>query len=336
MTSPTLSIIVIGRNEGQRLIRCLGSIRNVKNPDQIAETIYVDSGSTDGSPEIAASFGVRVISLNTVHPTAALGRETGWRSASSEFILFLDGDTILHPEFPAKALDVISADPTIAAVWGQLREVNPAASLYNRVLDLDWIFPIGEVNLCGGNVLVRRQALEVAGGYDTSLIAGEEPELCCRIRAHGYHILNIDVPMVGHDLAMTRFRQYWKRSVRTGYAYAEVSSRYQNSEEQFWQAERVSNLKRGIFWMTSLPVALAASFFLKSAWPNILLLVILLVLSARSAWNVRWKSGDLLALALYGLHSHFQQIPICIGQMQHSFGEKRGKRERLIEYKENA
>jgi glycosyltransferase involved in cell wall biosynthesis len=335
MTISGLSIVVIGRNEGSRLVRCLKSIQGIHDFGAKIEIIYADSGSTDGSPEAAESFGAKVIVLNTDRPTAALGRETGWRMASFDFVLFLDGDTILDPDFPARALSIITADPTLAAVWGHLREINPKASIYNRVLDLDWIYPVGETDLCGGNVLMRRQALELAGGYDVTLIAGEEPDLCCRIKAHGYRILNIDAPMVGHDLAMTRFRQYWKRSIRTGYAYAEVSRRYRNTENPLWSSARASNLKRGMFWMVSPIVAVGLSILAHSILPFVLWCVIFAGLSLRSSWSARWKSRDALALFVYGMHSHFQQIPICIGQLQYGFSQRQGKRKQLIEYKEN-
>src|ERR1700743_457216 len=267
MTALGLSIVVIGRNEGSRLVRCFQSIQGIQASGTKVETIYVDSGSTDGSPEVAESFGARVIVLKTDRPTAALGRDTGWRNASSDFVLFLDGDTILDPDFPSSALEIITADSKLAAVWGHLREIHPEASIYNRILDLDWIYPAGEVVLCGGNVLMRRRALELAGGYDVTLIAGEEPELCCRIRAHGYRIANIDFPMVGHDLAMTRFRQYWKRSVRTGYAYAEVSRRYRGTDNTLWEKERTGNLIRGTFWALSPLIAVAASMAVRSLLP---------------------------------------------------------------------
>jgi len=335
MTALGLSIVVIGRNEGSRLVRCFQSIQGIQASGTKVETIYVDSGSTDGSPEVAESFGARVIVLKTDRPTAALGRDTGWRNASSDFVLFLDGDTILDPDFPSRALEIITADSKLAAVWGHLREIHPEASIYNRILDLDWIYPVGEVDLCGGNVLMRRHALELAGGYDVTLIAGEEPELCCRIRAHGYRIANIDFPMVGHDLAMTRFRQYWKRSIRTGYAYAEVSRRYRHTENPFWGSERINNLKRGIFWAFSPIVAMIASVLLQSVLPMILWCALFIGLSLRSSLSARWKSRDALALFLYGMHSHFQQIPICVGQLQYERSQRQGKRKSLIEYKGN-
>ncbi len=73
---------------------------------------------------------------------------------------------------------------------------------------------------------MRRSVLVEVEGYDPGLSAGEEPELCRRLRARGYRIVHIDAPMTRHDLNMTRFSQYWRRAMRAGYAYAEVSNRF--------------------------------------------------------------------------------------------------------------
>jgi glycosyltransferase involved in cell wall biosynthesis len=333
MTLPALSIVVIGRNEGKRLVRCLKSIASIASKHERVEVIYVDSASSDGSPEAAARLGAQTIALNASHPTAALGRNAGWKQATAEYILFLDGDTILHRDFPARAFESMLADDTIAAVWGHRREIHPENSIYNRILDLDWIYPPGPAEFCGGDVLMRRAALDAAGGYDGTLIAGEEPELCRRMRALGYRILHIDAPMTGHDLEMRRFRQYWRRALRAGHAYAEVSSRFRRTGDPFWQAERIGNLRRGGFWILSLLAAVAASALLRSVLPAVLWLAMLLLLSLRSAWKARWKSGDAFTLLLYGVHSHLQQVPICIGQLGFDLDPRKGRQRKLIEYK---
>jgi glycosyltransferase involved in cell wall biosynthesis len=330
---PALSVVVIGRNEGQRLVRCLESVAAVRSVHERIETIYVDSSSSDGSSETARRMGAQSIALDAPYPTAALGRNAGWSQATAEYVLFLDGDTILHPDFPAHAFESMLADPTIAAVWGHRREIHPEASLYNRILDLDWIYPPGVVEFCGGDVLMRRAALEAAGGYDGTLIAGEEPELCRRMRAQGYQILHIDAPMTGHDLAMHRFRQYWKRALRAGHAYAEVSGRFRRSGDPFWQAERIGNLRRGGFWMLSFLIAVVASALLRSVLPAVLWVAMLFLLAMRSAWKTRWKSRGAVTLLLYGLHSHLQQVPICIGQLSYDLNPRKGQQKKLIEYK---
>src|ERR1700712_4074219 len=104
-SAPLVSIVVIGRNEGARLARCIESIRNADFKSSSLELIYVDSASTDDSPHLAAKAGALVLSVVSPHPTAALGRNAGWKAARGEFILFLDGDTILHPAFLRTALE---------------------------------------------------------------------------------------------------------------------------------------------------------------------------------------------------------------------------------------
>jgi glycosyltransferase involved in cell wall biosynthesis len=330
--SPAISIVVIGRNEGQRLGACLESIRRIRDV-AVKDLIYVDSASNDGSPELALRYGATVIVVPSERPTAAMGRNSGWFRATSGLILFLDGDTVLDPGFALAACNALARQPSVAAVWGHRRELRPEASIYNRILDLDWVYPPGLSDFCGGDVLMRRNVLLETGGFDERLIAGEEPELCRRIRSQGYGILHIDCPMTGHDLQITRWSQYWRRATRAGHAYAEVSERFRNSDDPFWSSDRRRNLMRGSWWIVSLAgaVAAAASFgFL----PIALWLVMLLFLSMRSAWKARWKNATPGILLLYGFHSHLQQIPILVGQLQYELSKRRKRARKLIEYKE--
>jgi glycosyltransferase involved in cell wall biosynthesis len=329
---PAISIVVIGRNEGKRLERCLQSISQIRGVG-VREVIYVDSDSTDGSPELASRHGATVITVHPERPTAAIGRNAGWQRAPSDLVLFLDGDTVLHPDFPLAAWDALSRDPSVAAAWGHRREIHPEKSVYNRVLDLDWIYQPGFTEFCGGDVLMRRKVLIETGGFDERLIAGEEPELCRRVRALGYRILHIDHPMTGHDLQMTRWSQYWKRATRAGHAYAEVSERFRGSEDPSWNADRKRNLARGSFWMLSLIAAIVASVRF-GLGPIAVWFVFLLLMSLRSAWKARWRTGNQATLLLFGIHAHLQQIPICIGQLQYELSKRRGRAKALIEYKE--
>jgi glycosyltransferase involved in cell wall biosynthesis len=330
---PVLSVVVIGRNEGQRLARCFESIARIKRVD-VKEVIYVDSASTDCSAELASRYGAFSITIHPERPTAAVARNTGWRRAASDLILFLDGDTVLRPDFPRNAYDALSMDESIAAVWGHRREMHPERSIFNRVLDLDWIYRPGLTDFCGGDVLMRRIALVETGGFDDGLIAGEEPELCRRMRARGFKILHIDEPMTGHDLAIRHWGQYWKRALRAGHAYAEVSERFRNSNDSFWSSEQKANILRGSFWALSFTAAsitiVRFGFVPFACWLGLLLL-----LSSRSGWRARWKSESLLTLLLYGIHSQVQQVPIFIGQLTYAFEKSRSNRSRLIEYKTN-
>jgi glycosyltransferase involved in cell wall biosynthesis len=328
-----LSVVVIGRNEGQRLARCLESIRAIRGFDKI-QLIYVDSDSTDGSPELATQFGAEVIVVHPERPTAAIGRNAGWRRATEEFILFLDGDTVLHPDFPRAAFDAMNTNAQTCAVWGHRRELFPGKSIYIRVLDLEWIYRPGIMEACGGDVLMRRGILLEMGGFDDRLIAGEEPELCRRMRSRGYSILHIDHPMTGHDLHITRWSQYWKHARRAGYAYAEISDRFRHSEDPLWLADATRSFVRGAFWSLSFATAMLASARF-SYVPLTIWFCMFLAISLRSAWKARWKGGSAITLFLYGVHSQLQQIPICVGQLQYILDKRRGRQRNLIEYKQN-
>jgi glycosyltransferase involved in cell wall biosynthesis len=328
-----VSIVIIGRNEGPRLRRCLESITQINHPGFEFEVIYVDSGSTDDSLALAQEFGAHCIALKPERPSAALGRNAGWRASRGATILFLDGDTILDPDFVVKSLPDL-AGPKVAVVWGHRREIHPEQSIYNRVLDLDWIYAPGFTLYCGGDALFRQSTLAQTGGFDETLIAGEEPELCRRIAALGQFILHVDRPMTGHDLAITRWQQYWKRSTRAGHAYAEVSERLRLSGETFWEGEAKRNRNRAL---TLVGLALAGpvlSIVFHRFWPTLAVLLFFALIALRSAWKSRWKSNNVYTLLLYGIHSHLQQVPIYWGQLQYRRNRRKGKRVSLLEYKQ--
>jgi hypothetical protein len=250
-------------------------------------------------------------------------------------VLFLDGDTILHPAFVSQSLEQFR-NPEVAIVWGHRREIATGDSFFNRVLDLDWISPAGITDYCGGDALIRRDVLEQTHGYNEMLIAGEEPEMCRRIRGLGYKILHVDLPMTGPDLAMKSWKQYWRRATRTGYAYAEVSERFRSSDMPFWDKEAHDNRVRAIILM-ALPLGgILLSAVLKSWWPLIAVLGLLTLLVLRTAAKAGWKSQDSVTRILYGMHSHMQQIPILWGQLQYAQDRRSGQKRGLIEYKDEA
>jgi glycosyltransferase involved in cell wall biosynthesis len=330
---PVLSVVAIGRNEGERLGRCLESIGQMHPLQGSIEVIYVDSGSTDGSLEWAARFEVKVKKLDSANPCAAAARNAGWRVAKAPIVFFLDGDTVLERDFVADSIAELN-DPSVAVVFGNRREINPKASIYNRVLDLDWNPPAGTVEFCGGDALIRREVLERVGGFDERLIAGEEPEMCQRIRTLGFTIRHVDRPMTGHDLAMTRFSQYWRRAVRTGYAYAEVSTRFRNTDLPLWDKKAHRNLVHGAGLLGIIVGAPLCSIALHSVIPIAAAVVIIALLAIRTVIRFRWKTADLPTLLLFGLHSHLVQIPLLFGQLKYQRDRLTGKTAELIEYKD--
>lgn len=326
MNDRRVSVVIIGRNEGERLARCLDSVQAMAFPAEALDVVYVDSGSTDGSAALAAGRGARVVHVPEGPKTAARGRNTGLALVEAPYVLFLDGDTRVDPDFLSQALAFLEQHSQVAGVCGNRVERAPRDSVYNRVLDLEWNGPVGQVGYFGGDVLVRVAALRQVGGYRDSLVAGEEPELCHRLRRAGYQIYHLDLPMTDHDLAIRRFSAYWRRCYRTGYAYAQVARL--TAGETFGSQSR-RNLVQGCVYLLG-PLLLLGVLRL---WALPLLLLGALAIWGRTALRARWRQVSTATLWLYAFHSHLCQVPIFFGQLRFFLDHWRAVQGKLIEYK---
>lgn len=320
LSPANVTAIVIGRNEGERLIRCLRSLL-----PQVGRVIYVDSGSTDGSAARAIELGAEVVQLDMKRPfTAARARNAGLaRLEGAEFVQFVDGDCEVEPGWIATALRALAADPGLAVVAGRRRELHPEVSIYNRLCDAEWNTPVGPARAVGGDMLARRVALSEVGGYDPGLIAGEEPEMCLRLIRAGWSIRRLDAPMTLHDAAMTRLGQWSRRTRRAGHAFAEVSWRYRTGPEGFWKRET----RRALIWAVALPaLILLAALLTPWAW---LLLLVYPMQIARMALRDP-DPRDRWARAFYTMLGKF---PEARGVLEFHLRRLAGRRSELIEYK---
>lgn len=329
-TTPNLSVVVIGRNEGPRLRRCLDSIRSAHYPADRIELIYVDSGSTDDSLSVADQLGARTEPIVTGPFSAARARNVGLRAASHELLHFFDADTVVDTHWLRHAVDQMHAHPSVACVTGTVEEIDPHASIYMLVSSFDWHIPPGFWRMAGGNVLVRADIVRRCGGYDESLVAGEEADLCYRLRQDGWQILQTGQPMVRHDLAMRRFRQYWRRIVRTGLSYGMIALRFRRRPEKMWLRETLLNLTEVGLWIAIVACAIA----LRS--PAVALVLPGLIV-ARILWiATRARLGRRAPLThclTYAAHCQFSRIPLSIGHLlalKHTWARTQPQ---LLEYK---
>jgi GT2 family glycosyltransferase len=253
--SHACGVVIIGRNEGERLRRCIASTLSPKRV-----LVYVDSGSTDGSVAMAQAQGVAVVQLDMSEPfTAARARNAGFEHLNTlghelPFVQFVDGDCEVMPNWFDAAHKFFSTHVQAAAVCGRLRERHPEQSLYNHLCDLEWQAPAGKSRSVGGNAMLRSTALQASGGYREDLIAGEEPELCVRLRQAGWQIWRLTDEMALHDAAMTRFGQWWKRAVRSGHALAEGASIHGAPPER----HNVQEMHRSLMWGVTFPFVITA------------------------------------------------------------------------------
>lgn len=315
MQDAVIDAVVIGRNEGVRLIACLRSLQG-----RVRRLVYVDSGSSDGSVEAARSMGAEVVALDLrLGFTAARARNAGLAVLENpEFVQFVDGDCEVREGWFAAALAGFAVHRGAVVVCGRRRERFPEASVYNRLADMEWDTPLGAALACGGDALMRFAAVRSVGGYDASLIAGEEPELCLRLRRAGGEVWRIDVEMTLHDANLRHFGQWWRRMVRTGFAFAEGAARYGAAPERHWVVE----VRRAVVWGILLPVAVIVAGVLHPlGW--------LLVLSY-PAQVLRLARRGGLAWGFFTVVGKFAEAR---GVVSYWVNRVRGRSRGLIEYK---
>jgi glycosyltransferase involved in cell wall biosynthesis len=325
--SGDIGVVVIGRNEGRRLIDCLQSIA----PDAIS-IVYVDSGSTDGSANAAEQMGASVVRLDLMQPfTAARARNEGFatllaRHSNIQFVQFIDGDCELDRGWLNRALLFMNHRNDVGIVCGRRRERYPSTSVYNRLCDIEWDTPTGQVSACGGDSLIRVEAFRAVGGFRAQLIAGEEPELCVRLREKGWKIWRLDSEMTRHDAAMRRFGQWWMRGVRSGYATVEVSRLHKHSPFGIWKRETRS----AIFWSGLLPLAIGLAMLASSFAILGILIYPLQICRIASYRGIRapysWT---------YALFTLLAQFPAFQGILKFHWHRFIGSAGKLIEYKQS-
>lgn len=322
-----VAVVAIGRNEGERLRACLTSVI-----DAVDGVVYVDSGSTDGSVAMARALGADVVELDMSVPfTAARARNIGWRRVRERapavaLVQFVDGDCAVVDGWLPRAVDFLGEHPDVVAVCGRRRERHPERSVYNLLCDMEWDAPVGETRACGGDVMMRIAALEAVGGYRDSLIAGEEPELCVRLRAAGGRVWRLPAEMTAHDAAMTRFSQWWKRSMRAGYTFAEGSYLHGAPPER----HKVRESRSAWLWGVGLPLLAIGAAIVVSPW----FLVLLLIYPLQMLRLFRRVPGpSARARAWRAVFLVLGKFAEAAGQFKYLGLRWSGRQARLIEYK---
>ena len=310
-TLPSVTIVVIGRNEAAHLPRCFAAIRALAYPPERVQLIYVDSGSTDASCDIATAHGALVVRLTEGRQSAARARNAGLNRATGEYVQFVDGDSTLFAGWLDAAVRAFD-DPNVVAVFGRIEELRPDASPYMRVCSLDWERPTGPTAYCGGNALLRRAPLLACGGFREDLVAGEEPELCYRLRRSGHTILHIHDRMAQHDLDMMTFGQYWRRGVRTGWALAVVGWLCRHGPERLWRRENLVVAGETLLWTSFLVVAAVRTDHL---WLLVLVTLLALRITAIAIRSRRRAQSWRHALE-YSVHCVVLRLAMFVGQVR--------------------
>lgn len=320
----SIAAVAIGRNEGERLRRCLTSL-----VAQAERVVYVDSGSTDDSVQMARGMGVQVVELDTSVPfTAARARNAGFEALKPDlpdYVQFVDGDCGVQAGWLASAAAELDARPELGIVTGWRREIHPERSVYNAIADFEWHRPAGEIAACGGDMMVRAAEFDALGGFNPVVIAAEDDEFCARMRKSGKTLWRLPQQMTMHDANMTRFSEWWRRAVRSGHGFAQVGALH----PEHFVAERKRVWVFGAILPAVTLIGLAAGF-----WPVLLIAAAAYGLSYFRTVSGLQREGLTRAEAKrLSVLLSLSKIPNFWGMLTYYKRRMTGAEMRLIEYK---
>ncbi len=325
ITPGTIGYVAIGRNEGERLVRCLSALKKLSH-----RVVYVDSASDDDSVQWANKNDIQCLELDMDRPfTAARARNEGFAALmaaypDTDLVMFIDGDCEVDPEFPGKAAAKIAEEENLALVTGRCKELFPEKTPYNQLCDLEWIGPIGEIDACGGIFMIRRTSFEAIKGFNEKVIAAEDDELCIRLRAAGYKLWRIDHTLCLHDADMHHFSQWWHRARRAGYAYALVGGLH----EGYFSAPR----RRAWFWAGALPLVILGLAPFTAGFSLVLTGLYILSFIRTRARLITEGIGANQA----SLHARFlvlAKFPNLLGIVEYHLKRMTGRAVEIVEYK---
>jgi glycosyltransferase involved in cell wall biosynthesis len=324
-----VGVVIIGRNEGDRLVRCLDAVIG-----QIGAIVYVDSGSIDGSRAAARQRGVEVVDLDMSQPfSAARARNAGFArlrkiDPTLRYVQFVDGDCEVLPGWLAAAAAVLVADPIVVAVCGALRERYPEQTVFNRICSVEWNWPLaGEVSAFGGNVMLRSSIFAIIGGYNNLVIAAEDDELAVRLRQAGGKLIRLDRESMIHDANITRLGQWWTRAKRCGYAFAAVAALHGHLPERKFVAE----LRRTVLWGAIAPLVMLLLIWPTHGW-SLLLLSRYPVTIVRTIFAARQRGFGWLDSVVWGISCGVAPFPGALGVAK--FYLTRDRPPEIMEYKQ--
>ena len=237
LDEPLVSIVIPCFNDGHYLDDSIRSVFNQTMPS--FEVIVVDDGSTDpGTLAILDALPwTRTRVIHQANRGLSAARNAGMSAARGTYVVPLDADDALEPEYLERMVAALKGDPNaaIAACWARLFEDINAV----------WIprpfnpYQLALSNSIIGCVLMRRDAWRTAGGYDESMRHGNEDwELWIRLVRAGWDV--VEVPEV-----LFRYRKHGiSMSVETEARFEQGRAEIVAKHRDLYASEHLAELKQ--------------------------------------------------------------------------------------------
>ena len=191
-----ISFIIPARNEEKYVADCIRSILDQKI-SLAFEIIVVDNHSSDATAKVAAGADRLVKVVSEPDPGTNPARQRGFQKAKGEIVVFLDADVRLPANWTRRVLKKLAAKPEIVGISGPYHFydfpwfLKVLTLLYHFIITVPWhFFGVRFFGLptfmVGGNMIIKKAALEKAGGFDTSLkFFGDDTDTGRRLRSVG-------------------------------------------------------------------------------------------------------------------------------------------------------
>ena len=230
MKPELVSVVIVSFNSRRYLSRCLGAL--LRQQYQPVEVVVVDNGSLDGTRLLLGRFQDRIrVIANDRNVGFAAGQNQGISASSGDWILSLNPDTMLSPDFIGRLVEAGRRDPKVGTVCGKLLRANPDLSMMNgpridsaglyftpemRHFDRGWNEPddgrYGESEYVFGAsaaaALYRRTMVEDVslddGFFDPDFFAyREDADVAWRAQLLGWRSLYVPEAVAGHVRSVT-------------------------------------------------------------------------------------------------------------------------------------
>ncbi|HEX4412600.1 MAG TPA: glycosyltransferase [Lacipirellulaceae bacterium] len=297
-----MSVIVIGRNEAQRIEKCLRSVFASLPKNDECEVIYVDSASEDNTVAIASHFPIRILQLRKswkLSPSA--GRYIGYQHAGGKYLLFVDGDSLLFKRWLKKACAFLDHHPACGGVGGIMHQAylspeGKCVAVAKNYFSQRLTEPVRAAVSLSGIAMYRREAMEKAGTFNPFLTTGEECELALRIQSAGYSLARIYEPMcVTYSSPRETVREIMRRSRSRLYDYG-TTLRYclKNGSGMRFSIEQMSFVYVFLAFVIVALCAVVTAAITHTLWLLAIVLPCALLLVAVRVRNLRQLGISLL------------------------------------------
>ncbi|MEM4574292.1 MAG: glycosyltransferase [Candidatus Caldarchaeum sp.] len=227
----SVSVVILTRNSELTIGQCLEAVAALSS--LVENVVVVDGCSTDSTLEIVKNFRERlhIVILSDQGHGLGYARDIGWRSVSSPYVIMLDSDVIIRPDFPTEAMKVLQLDSRVGGVAAKLRPVilekgwlaafqakNLGVHLHLR----EPVYPYEAPALHTACTMYRRSALEAVDGFDHSFFfAKEDSDISFKLRKAGYKLYYLGVEAQHLERA-----RLCKMNFRYGRSYVQIYKKH--------------------------------------------------------------------------------------------------------------